>query len=90
MATHSTTLAWKIPWTEEPGSLRFTGLQRVGHGSWGCKELDTTEPLSTRGNYIIFSEHTAHPSHAHPFLLKETISCLYNRIYRKLGWTCMF
>ena len=27
MATHSTTLAWKIPWTEEPGM----GLQRVGH-----------------------------------------------------------
>ena len=29
MATHSITLAWKIPWTEEPGRLR--GLQRVGH-----------------------------------------------------------
>ena len=31
MATHSSTLAWKIPWTEQPGSLQFTGLQRVGH-----------------------------------------------------------
>ena len=31
MATHSITLAWKIPWTEKP---------------WGCKELDTTEQLS--------------------------------------------
>ena len=31
MATHSTTLAWKIPWTEEPGRLQSTGLQRVGH-----------------------------------------------------------
>ena len=30
-ATHSGMLAWEIPWTEEPGGLRFTGLQRVGH-----------------------------------------------------------
>ena len=33
MATHSSILAWRIPWTEEPG-----GLQSMGH-----KELDTTE-----------------------------------------------
>ena len=33
MATHSSTLAWKIPWTEEPGRLQ----------SMGCKESDTTE-----------------------------------------------
>ena len=31
MATHSTTLALKIPWTEEPGRLQSTGLQRLGH-----------------------------------------------------------
>ena len=31
MATHSSTLAWKIPWTEEPGGLQSTGLQRVRH-----------------------------------------------------------
>ena len=35
MATHSSTLAWKIPWTEDPGSLRSMGLQ----------ELDTAERL---------------------------------------------
>ena len=29
MATHSSVLAWRIPWTEEPGGLRSTGLQRV-------------------------------------------------------------
>ena len=33
MATHSSILAWKIPWTEEPGGLQFVGLQ----------ESDTTE-----------------------------------------------
>ena len=31
MAAHSSILAWKIPWMEEPGSLQFTGSQRVGH-----------------------------------------------------------
>ena len=36
MATHSSTLAWKIPWMEEPGA---------GHSPWGRKESDTTERL---------------------------------------------
>ena len=31
MATHSSILAWRIPWTEEPGGLQSVGLQRVGH-----------------------------------------------------------
>ena len=31
MATHSSVLAWRIPWTEEPGGLQFMGPQRVGH-----------------------------------------------------------
>ena len=31
MATHSSTLAWKIPWTEEPGRLQSMGSLRVGH-----------------------------------------------------------
>ena len=31
MAPNSSTLAWKIPWTEEPGRLRSTGSLRVGH-----------------------------------------------------------
>ena len=35
MATHSSTLAWRIPWREEP----------VGYSPWGHKELDTTERL---------------------------------------------
>ena len=34
MATHSSILAWKILWTEEPGRL---------YSPWGCKESDTTE-----------------------------------------------
>ena len=31
MATHSSILAWRIPWTEEPGGLQSTGSQRVGY-----------------------------------------------------------
>ena len=31
MATHSSTLAWKIPWMEEPGSLQSMGSQRIRH-----------------------------------------------------------
>ena len=38
MATHSSILAWKIPWTEEPGRL---------YSPWGQKELDTAERVST-------------------------------------------
>ena len=31
MATHSNILAWRIPWTEEPGGLRSMGLHRIEH-----------------------------------------------------------
>ena len=41
MATHSSILAWKIPWTEEPGRLHRGKLS-----PWGRKELDTTELLN--------------------------------------------
>ena len=43
MANHSSTLAWKILWTEEPGGLQSMGLQRVGH-NWAT-ELNWTERL---------------------------------------------
>ena len=36
MATHSSVLVWRIPWTDEPGELQ-------SYRSWGCKELDKTE-----------------------------------------------
>ena len=35
MATHSSTLGWRIPWTEEPGGLQSMGSHRVGH-NWAC------------------------------------------------------
>ena len=39
MATHSSILAWRIPWTEEPGRLQFMGSQSVGHN------LETKEQI---------------------------------------------
>ena len=39
MATHSSTLAWKIPWTEEPGRLQPMGSQRIGH-DWATSLQD--------------------------------------------------
>ena len=53
MATHSSTLAWKIPWTEEPGGLQSMGLQRVGHDwatslSLSCLEKTLESPLDCK------------------------------------------
>ena len=43
MATHSSILAWRIPWTEEPGGLQSMGSQRVGHDWSGLAHTDTQE-----------------------------------------------
>ena len=45
MATHSSILAWKIPWTEEPGRLQSLGLQRVSH-DWACTHVPLRNLLS--------------------------------------------
>ena len=52
MATHSTTLAWKIPWTEGPGRLHSTGSQRVKH--------DRATSLSL---FFIMAEHSRDGAH---------------------------
>ena len=48
MATHSSILAWRIPWTEEPGGLLFTGLQ----------ESDMTERLSLLFGFLCYQHAT--------------------------------
>ena len=45
MATHSSTLAWKIPWTEEPGGLQSTESHRVGH-NWSNLAAAAACPFS--------------------------------------------
>ena len=48
MATHSSVLAWEIPWTEEPGGLQFMALQRVRH------DLATKNKQMLNGIAILF------------------------------------
>ena len=55
MATHSTILAWRIPWTEEPGRLQ----------SRGRKELDTTERLPHHFTYTHMHALIPHTHHSH-------------------------
>ena len=40
MPTHSSILAWRIPWTEKPGGLQSLGLQRVGHDSETLEQIE--------------------------------------------------
>ena len=47
MATHSSILAWRIPWTEEPGRLQSMGSQRAGHDS--VPKRSTAQPCDRRG-----------------------------------------
>ena len=49
MATHSSTLAWKIPWTEEPGTLQSVGSHRVGH-DWS--DLAAAAAMLTSFGYV--------------------------------------
>ena len=45
MATHSSILAWKIPWTEEPGGLQSMGSQRVAHDCTTSLSLSSLERI---------------------------------------------
>ena len=47
MATHSSILAWRIPWTEEPGRQQSTGSQRVAH------DLVTKQQLQQSGSNLV-------------------------------------
>ena len=49
MAPHFNTLAWKIPWTEEPGRLQFMGSLRVGHDGATSLSLSFWRRLSLNG-----------------------------------------
>ena len=40
MATHTSSLTWETPWTEEPGRLQSTDLQRAGH-DWAAEQQNT-------------------------------------------------
>ena len=59
MATHSNILAWRVPWTEEPGGLQSIGSQRVGHNRIGrhTHENEVLEYFNARHvTYIIIKK----------------------------------
>ena len=58
MAPHSSTLAWKIPWTEEPGGLPSMGSHRVGHDLSDLAAAAAVSFLETHKDYSIFYLHT--------------------------------
>ena len=53
VATHSRVLAWRIPWTEEPGGLQSPGLERVGH-DWATTAQENRERLSGSLSICVF------------------------------------
>ena len=59
MVTHSSILAWKISWTEEPGGLQFMGLQRIRH-NWETNTYLLTSPAKTWVLYIFQSSTLYH------------------------------
>ena len=48
MATHSSTLAWRMPWIEKPGRLQSVGSQRVGH-DWVANTISSNDNLYVQG-----------------------------------------
>ena len=62
MATHSSVLAWKIPWTEEPGGLQSIGSQRVRHDLAGSQTTANTVPdrWIDRASYRQTNAHALH------------------------------
>ena len=58
MATHSSTLAWKIPWMKKPGRLQSMGLQRVGHAFelWCWRRLLRVPWTARRSNQSILKK----------------------------------
>ena len=63
MATHSSTLSWKIPWTEEPGMLQCMGSQRVGH-DWATSLTLFSPVLSKyKSTFILYRFHLFYKIH---------------------------
>ena len=69
MATHSSFLAWRIPWIEEPGGLQSMGLQRVRH-NWVAKTYIFMYMYIHTHTHIHICTHT----HTHVFLIQFSVA----------------
>ena len=67
MTTHSSNLAWRIPWTEEPGRLQSMGSQRVGH------DLVTKEQLIDEKEELQLTYTSSHTPGMHHMLATTEI-----------------
>ena len=69
MAPHSSTLAWKIPWMEEPGRLQSMGSQRVGH-DW-VTSFHFTSMAGKEDNWVYVCVHTHTHTHTETHTQKQ-------------------
>ena len=63
METHSSILAWNIPWTEEPGKLQSMGSQRVGHDLMTEHAWRVTAPIAWNDEGTIWLLQSTHDYH---------------------------
>ena len=78
MAVHSSTIAWKIPWTEEPGRLQSMGWQRVGH-HWATSLLQLYKVSVMKNTTCFYAEETELWDHSTTKKLSQPCN-LNNRI----------
>ena len=77
MATHPSILAWRIPWTEKPGGLRYLGLQRAGHFHFTLSNFHLHFTLEKDGPVVFF----AFVIHSDKYFMIVYSSCLNNIWY---------
>ena len=83
MATHSSILAWRIPWAEEPGGLQSMGLQRVGH-DWATSLftfLQNFKPLLLKS---VFNESIVYCIHLEKIFKNDFMS--YNKCHIDMSY----
>ena len=78
MATHSSTLAWRIPWTEEPGWLQSTGSQRVRHAWSSRARMHACVALISFSNFTIHHFPGAAVTSSSPDPPCHPVSCLHS------------
>ena len=82
MATDSSTLVWKIPWTEEPGKLQSTGSQRIGH-NWATSLLLFC--FIDYAKAFDYMDHNKFWKILQEMGISDYLTCLLKNLYFRLG-----
>ena len=89
-STHSSTLAWRIPWTEEPGRLQSMGLQRVGH-DWATNTGPSLSTFQSTILYLSFLAYFLTSVHLYSvFLNPELIFSIYSYTFYSVSYNLFF